>query len=152
MFNPDQPRDDHGRWGEGKGEENLNSLPEKQYSDEQKSAGLGGRGGDVNAGDVFDQPHANVLFGTPKETSKLWTRTLVDVRDLIPTQNYIPREGLRAYMKAPPKGRPEVVSENGKLYITAGHTRIGAQILGGARFVTVNLVDFDGKKFVKGHP
>lgn len=107
------------------------------------------RGGDVNVDDVFIKKYERMIFGVPKENSRKWTKVNLPVADLIPCQDYIPREGLRSYIKNPPHSLPEIVKFKGKYYVAAGTTRIGAAILRGENSVDVKLVEWDGRDWNK---
>jgi hypothetical protein len=95
---------------------------------------------------VFKHPAANAIFGRKESDVKKALKTKVSVDDLIPTQEHLPKAGLRSYLKKLPKELPLVIRYQGKMYLQ-DHTRVGAQILLGKKDVDARVLDFDGKGF-----
>lgn len=123
-------------------EERLNNLPDYDGPS-------GARGGDVSANDIFPQKFAGVIVSAPPDNSRKWTNVTLPVSELIPCQDFIPREGLRTYISNPPTDLPLITKMDGKYYVAAGTTRIGAAILRGETAVKVRLVEWDGRYWNK---
>ncbi len=86
----------------------------------------------------------HAIFGFKKHQLKLALKTELPASILEPCQTYVRREGLKEYLRKPPKELPLVVLHEGR-YFLIDHTRTCAQILHGATKVKVRLLEHTGK-------
>jgi uncharacterized membrane protein (UPF0127 family) len=96
---------------------------------------------------VFKQPGEMRIFGLKPSDVKRAKTLEVSLDKLIPSQSFIPKQGLKAYSRRAPTEEPLVVRFQGKYYLQTGHTRLGAAILRGDQTAKVKVLDFDGKYF-----
>lgn len=151
-YNPEQPRDEIGRWTDGGGsvESAITSLrsgaPKGQLlmpSELEDAPTLEDTDDDLD--DEYEALHLEIIED-PEELKQLQSKMkpkTMSVSRLQATQPTVSEEVVRGYIKRPSDKLPDVIRKGGTNWIIDGHHRIVAEILQGRTSVRVNFVDAD---------
>jgi hypothetical protein len=99
----------------------------------------------VRSEDLFQKPVVYAMVGIKK--SQKGREEQVNIRDLIPAQDYVSVAGLEAYKTNPRKDPPVAIRLNPKsglpsrTVIQEGHTRLGAALLRGESTARIKIHD-----------
>jgi hypothetical protein len=106
-------------------------------------------GVEIRSDDIYENKYVPFIMGMTLADQKRYIETTIDLSEVTPTQKFIPHGGLKEYIGNPPDELPEVYryfgaegdKYNGKLFVAAGHTRMGAAILRGETTVKVKYYE-----------
>lgn len=101
---------------------------------------------EVQIESVFSKKPVSFLVGYSDDLLTPKTVRRLRLSELTPSQDFIPREGLRAYIDGTPlsKGLPVVVEFEGRTIVLEGHTRIGAAIMRGEEDLAIHVLRIEG--------
>lgn len=145
-FDPDQPRDDHGRWTDsGSGVDKLQEIADgrKFYPLDQPNKlfkTLTPTDREAYLKDFKVVPEARKAGATERE---------MDITDLVATQKSVEVAQVKELIEDPSladdpeDGPPLLVTWQGRLLVGDGHHRISAALLRGERKMQVEYVDLD---------
>lgn len=107
-------------------------------------------GGTVYPGDIFPNQPLGVVIGMKQSDLNKYVEKEVSIKDIIPTQDNIPYEGVKAYINNLPEKLVELgIIKNldnrleNKFVVIGGHTRLASMILQGKDIVNAKIYEWD---------